>query len=127
MKNILIALAAAATLAAPAAAAPDRAAAPAAQEEVRIPFVNFGGVYSFHADQDDVVYLQDRHRNWYRAQLYGPCFGLPFAIRIGIDTHGSSTFDRFSRLIVDGETCPIESLTRSARPEKRAKAKRHPS
>jgi hypothetical protein len=90
-------------------------------EEARIPFANFrGGVRSFHADEQDVVYLQDRRRNWYRAELIGSCFGLPFARAVGIDTRGSSVFDRFSTLIVEGERCKLQSLTRSARPERRA-------
>ena len=72
---------------------------------------------------DDVVYLEDRHRNWYKAELIGPCFGLPWAFGIGIDTHGSPDFDRFSRLIVGDQRCAIGSLTRSAKPEKPWKKK----
>jgi uncharacterized protein DUF6491 len=118
MKTMILAFAAAA-LAAPALAASDRPAPPPAGEEVSIPFVHFGGIWSFEAQDDDVVYLQDRSRNWYRAQLYGSCFGLSFANGIGVDTKGSANFDRFSTLIVGHESCPIQSLTRSGPPPSR--------
>jgi hypothetical protein len=121
---------AAALLAAPLAAAPPHEEASGGEvrpeeapraEEARIPFANFrGGVRSFHADEVDVVYLQDRRRNWYRAELIGSCFGLPYARAVGVDTRGSSVFDRFSSLIVEGERCQLQSLTRSGRPERRA-------
>jgi len=124
--QLLLAAAAAALLAAPAAARPARSdplPAPAAQE-VRIPFADFHGIRSFHADDDRIVYLQDYRRNWYRAELNGPCFGLPWARRIGVDNRGSSTFDRFSILIVGDERCMIGSLSRSEGPPRRA-ARRH--
>ncbi|MDB5692121.1 MAG: hypothetical protein JWO81_1184, partial [Alphaproteobacteria bacterium] len=78
----------------------------------------------FEAQDDDLVYLQDRSRNWYRAQLYGPCFGLGWANGIGVDTGGSASFDRFSTLIVGGERCRIESLTRSGPPPRRHHGKK---
>ncbi|MBV8685327.1 MAG: hypothetical protein JOZ90_14635 [Alphaproteobacteria bacterium] len=125
MRNRIIALAAAAAaVAAPAAAAPGGQERAPAGEEVSIPFARLGGIRSFEAREDDVVYLQDRHRNWYRAELYGPCFGLRWAFGIGIDTRGSSSFDRFSALIVGKERCQIGSLTRSEGPPKKVRRPR---
>lgn len=121
MKYLFLALAA--LSAAPVAAQPRPAASAQAAEEVRIPFVSFGGIRSFRADRDDEVYIEDRSRNWYRAELYGPCFGLPWALRIGIDPRGSS-FDRFSVLLVERERCQIRSLVRSGPPPKKAKKPR---
>ncbi|HEY0412793.1 MAG TPA: DUF6491 family protein [Allosphingosinicella sp.] len=117
MRNLILSVAAAAALTAPAAASPP--APPPAGEEARIPFADFGGIRDFHAVGDDVLYLQDRARNWYRARLFGPCFGLPWALRVGIDTRGSSSFDRNSAVLVDGERCRIESVTRSGPPPKK--------
>jgi hypothetical protein len=96
----------------PAGAAP----APAAADEARIPFPNRGGILRMQADGDDLLYVQDRHQDWYRAQLYGPCFGLSRALGIGFDTRGSSDFDRFSTIVVGDERCQIRSLTRSGPP-----------
>ena len=117
MKTILLALTAA-SLAAPAAAvAPGPSAPPpAAGEEVSIPFAHFHGIQDFEPDGEDGVYLQDRSRNWYYARLMGSCRELPWALGMGIDTHGSPSFDRFSQLIVGQDRCPIQSLTRSGPP-----------
>jgi hypothetical protein len=91
------------------------------EREVSIPFVSFRNVRDFHAVGKDVVYLQDRSRNWYRATLAFPCFDLPWVHRIGIDTRGSNSVDQFSSLIVGGERCRIASLVRSGPPPKKAK------
>lgn len=120
MRSLFAAFALAAASAA-ASAAPPAPAPAAAPEEARIPFVSFGGVRDFDAVSDDTVYLQDRGRRWYRAQLFGPCFGLRNAVRIGLDTRGSSAVDRFSAILVRGERCQISSLTRSEGPPKKAK------
>ena len=127
MKKRLIQFAAAGFVAATALAAP----LPAQQHsttlgarEVSIPFVSFSNLRDFHAISKDVVYLQDRSRNWYRATLAYPCFDLPWAHRIGIDTHGANSVDQFSSLIVGRERCRIASLVRSGPPPKKAKRRR---
>ena len=114
------------TLAALAFAAPVSATPPAAPEhpperpeEARIPFANHGAVRNFRPVADDVVYFQDRQRNWYRAQLVGPCFNIRSALRIGVDTRFGGTLDNSSNFIVDGQRCPIHSLVRSEEPPRR--------
>src|SRR4051794_10414879 len=118
MRMIRLALAAAAALAAPLAATQSRPAPPpaAAGAAGSIPFVHCGGIWNFEAQDDDVAYLQDRSRNWYRAQLNGRCLDISWANAIGVDTRGSPNFDRFSYLIVGHDRCPIQSLTRSGPP-----------
>jgi hypothetical protein len=122
MKSLLIA--AAAALSAPAAASP-APAAPVGQE-ARIPFAAFGGVRNFEPNGREAVYLQDRGRNWYLARLFAPCEGLPWAHSLGIDNRGSGSVDRFSTLLVEGERCQIQSLTRSGPPPKKPRV-RHAS
>jgi len=108
-------------------------AAPAAVQDVRtlegarevsIPFARFGKVRNFRPDGRDAVYLQDRGRNWYYARLTHPCFDLPFAHAIGIDTRGGSSVDQFTTLIVGNERCRIGSLVRSGPPPKKVKKPR---
>jgi hypothetical protein len=127
MNKLILAAAgaAAASLAMPAAAGP-RPAPPVGQE-ARIPFASMGGIRSFHAEDDDIVYLQDYRRRWYRAELVGPCFGLRWAMRIAVDTRGSSAFDRSSALLVGDERCMLGSLTYSGPPPRRASKRRHAS
>ena len=122
MKKILLAIMAA-SFAGPAFATPavDSQHFSAKPQEARIAFPGLR-LRNFRAEGRDVVYLQDQKRDWYRAELIGPCTGLPFAQAIGIDTRGASSFDRFSAVVVEGDRCPLLSLTRSeAPPRKKAK------
>ena len=106
----------AAALAAPATAAP---APPAGQAS--IPFANHArAIRDFEAPSDDFVYLQDRQRRWYRADV-GPCFGLKWADRIGYDTRGGISLDSFGAILVEGRRCPIVSLTQSEGPPRTLK------
>ncbi|HLL30410.1 MAG TPA: DUF6491 family protein [Allosphingosinicella sp.] len=121
MKHILILLAAAA--AAPASAAPP----PADPEErqVSIPFATHPrAIRNFEAVGNHILYLEDRNRRWYRAELGGACWGLEWAHAIGYDTRGGLGLDRFGAILVEGERCPILSLTRSDGPPRRAKKKK---
>jgi hypothetical protein len=116
MKTLLILLAAA-------VAAPALAESPAKREEAAIPFANHPrAIRNFEAPGDDIVYLQDRQRRWYRADV-GYCFGLKWAHSIGYDTRGGINLDSFGTLLVDGQRCPIVSLTRSDGPPKKVKKK----
>jgi len=87
-------------------------------EEARIPFASFRSIRTFHPVGEDVVYLQDQQRSWYRADLTGPCFNIGTAVRIGLDTRPGDTIDNTSSFIVDGERCPIHSLVRSGPPSR---------
>lgn len=93
--------------------------APLPGPQASIPFVDHGGVRDFHAIDDRSIYLQARDRQWYRADLFGPCFGLPYAVGIGIDADPTGRLDRFGTIIVDGERCKIASLIPSEPPRQR--------
>ena len=94
----------------------------AAGKEASIPFIRLNGIRDFEADGDDAVYLQDRARKWYHANLVGPCLGLTTAIRIAVDTRfGGNSLDRTGTLLVDGERCRLLDLVTSGPPPKKAK------
>ncbi len=116
MNSLILALAAAA--AAPGAPA-DSEPPPRARQEARIPFVAFGTIRHFEPVGKNLVFLQDRRRRWYRAELAGRCLELPHAHYIGVDTGGGPFVDRFSALIVEGQRCQLRSLTRSEAPPPR--------
>jgi len=127
-RTLLSAALALAAIAAPPAAARQRQAGwPADQvgKETSIPFIAFNNLYNFQADSDKGVWLQDQSRRWYYAQVLGPCTGLPFAVRIGVDTRfGGDRLDRTGTLLVDGQRCSLTSLTASnGPPPKPGKAK----
>jgi hypothetical protein len=87
-------------------------------EEARIPLAGYR-VRSFRTVGFDTVYFRVGRRDWYRATLIDHCLGLPNALRLGFDTHGSSTLDNTSSVIVGGESCRIHSLVRVAEPPPR--------
>lgn len=101
------------------------AAMPAAAEfkpiEMSIPFVSHGGIRDWRAIDRDTLYVQDIHRNWYRAELMTNCFDLPYAEAIGFEARGTDRFDRFSSVIVRGQRCPLQSFVASGPPPKKAK------
>lgn len=85
-----------------------------------IPFVNHGGIRDWQAPNNRTLYVQSRNRQWFRAELMGPCQGLDFADRIGFHTGPSNTFDRFSSIVVRGRRCHIASLERADGPARGA-------
>ncbi len=82
--------------------------------DVSIPFVNHGGIRDWRATDDHTLYIQAQNQQWYKATTVGDCIGLDFEDRIGFDAGATDTFDKFSRLIVRGQPCPIQSLEKIA-------------
>ena len=106
-----------------AAAIADPAVAEPADErsQASIPFASQRhSIRDFEAPDDRILYLQDRRRRWYRADL-GYCFGLKWANAIGYDTRGGLSLDSFGAILVDGQRCPIVSLTHSEGPPRKMK------
>jgi hypothetical protein len=105
-----------------AAAGSALAAAPPRGEQASIPFANHrDAIRTFEAPSDDLLYLQDRQRRWYRAEIGAGCFNLSSAPAIGYDTRGGLGLDQFGAILVDGRRCQIVSLTRSDGPPGRHK------
>jgi hypothetical protein len=94
------------------------------RSQASIPFAGHRhAIRNFEAPSDDLVYLQDRNRRWYRADV-GYCRGLKWANAIGYDTRGGLSLDSFGAILVDGQRCPIFSLTRSDGPPRKMRKKR---
>jgi hypothetical protein len=109
-------LATAAVGAAQAAPAKPAPAALAKPPEASILFANNRGIWDWRATDDHTLYVQDIHRDWYRASLFAPCTNLPFAQTVGFKTGPLDTFDRYSTLLVDGERCTLTSVVKSDPP-----------
>jgi hypothetical protein len=94
--------------------------------DVSIPFVNHGGIRDWRATDDHTLYIQAQNQQWYKATTVGDCIGLDFEDRIGFDAGATDTFDKFSRLVVRGQPCPIQSLEKIAGkpPSSKPKAKK---
>ena len=65
-------------------------AAPAKLPEASIPFANHHGIWDWRATDDSTLYVQDIHRTWHRAVLFGPCINLPFSQSVGFQTEAST-------------------------------------
>lgn|SRR5690606_2969481 len=95
--------------------------APVKIPEAAIPFVNTGSsIRDWHADGRHGLWVQDAHGQWYYARLGVLCEGLDFTVRVGFDTRGTDTLDRFANVVVPGYgSCAIESFTKSEAPPER--------
>lgn len=82
-----------------------------AASEARIHFISHGGIRDWDADGDRALYVQDQRRRWYHVQLMIPCFDLPHVLTIGVETHSTDTFDKWSAIIVKGERYQVQSVT----------------
>ncbi len=85
-------------------------------KETSIPFANFHGIRNYETDGNDGLWLEDSRHRWYYATVAGPCWNLDFAQQIGYDTRGSTTFDKFSAIIVGQQRCQILSVVTANKP-----------
>ena len=100
--------------------APDRPG-----RQVTIPLVGGSSVRTFQPTRNgDAVYIQSFRGDWYLAQLYGPCFDLPYASRIGFKSFSSMSLDRGDTILAGRQQCKIASIVRSGPPPKKAKKHR---
>lgn len=84
--------------------------------DARITFPNHGGIRNYEANEERGLWIEDRQRRWYYAKFIGNCRGIDYANGIAFDTRGSSSFDRFGAIAVNGDYCLIESLVTAEKP-----------
>ncbi len=86
--------------------------------EVEIPFVQFGAIRDWRPDGRNGLYIQGTGDQWYYAKLMGSCNGLNFTDTVAFDTgRGARQLDRFSSVLVEGQTCQFTSLVKSDPPK----------
>jgi hypothetical protein len=92
--------------------------------EASIAFPNYGAIRNFEADGTDGIWLEDDRRRWYYGEFLGKCHDLNFAQAVGFDTRGTPRFDKFSKIIVNGDRCVLTSLVTAEKPLSRKERKR---
>jgi hypothetical protein len=108
MRNYL----AAAVLLAAAGCATTTDPAPAATgPETYIPYAGRDGITEWRVAGKDGIYARALTGGWYLVRLTGPCSGLRSEMPLMFQTT-QGRLDRFSAISVDGEYCPVESVTR---------------
>jgi hypothetical protein len=85
-------------------------------KDVSIPFADEGSIRNFDPVDSYTLYIEDVSGRWYKASLMGSCTDLPFATAIRFDVRGTHTLDRNSSVIVNGRSCPFESLVETTVP-----------
>jgi Family of unknown function (DUF6491) len=124
MKYVIVIGALALSLSAPAALAKPKVHVwPELGVEASITFPD-RTIRNFEADGDRGIWIEDQQRRWYYGTFIGPCQDLNFAQGIGFDTQGLSRFDKFSRIIVRGDRCQLNSLVTAEKPLSRKERKR---
>ena len=106
-------------------AAPAIAGTAATPREASIPFANHGGVDDWRAESSDVIYFKDSRRRWYRAELFGPAFDLPYVEHIGIDASPSGSLDRWSTIYVRGHRYHFRSFEQVDGPPPKKRKRAH--
>ncbi len=101
------------------------AVAPAYQvieENASVPFAG-NRIHGFEVSEDGrAVIFRAGVNEYYRATVWPPCSSdLRFEHRIGFQTENSGgRLDRWSRVLVNGNSCPIQTLDRIAPPVRSA-------
>lgn len=90
----------------------------ASGEETAIPFVSSIHDLEWKAASDESAYIRGGNGEWYLVRTTNRCTRLLSARAIGFDTSALNQLDRFGALLVEGQRCPVASVTRSARPPK---------
>jgi hypothetical protein len=118
MKSIQLAAALSLACALPACTTPDYSsgsAAPSDAAQASIPFADQrSAVLSWQPDGQEGLWVQDGSRQWYYADLIGPCIGLPNTVRVGFETGATNRLDRFSHVVIpcERERCAFSSFTK---------------
>lgn len=85
--------------------------------EASIPFINHGGIYDFHVENDQGIWVQAASRKWYYGKFFSPCIGIESAIQLGFQGGPTDTLDRFGTVVSRGAgRCKLTSLRASTPP-----------
>ena len=97
------------------------AAAAEAPAETSIPFVSSIGSVEWKAASDKALYVRGGNGSWYFVRTTNRCTRLRAARAIGFETSALDQLDRHGAVLVQGQRCPVASVTRSAGPPKKAR------
>jgi hypothetical protein len=75
-------------------------------------------IRDFYAQSDKVLYVRAQNREWYKAEMAAPCWGLPQSDHLKIDMTDGTTLDSNSVVREHGERCQIASVSRVDGPDR---------
>jgi hypothetical protein len=92
-----------------------------ASDETAIPFISSLPSVEWKRVSDDAVYIRGGRGEWYLVRTTNRCTRLRSALALGFDTSALDQLDRHGALLVQGQRCPVASITRSGEPPKSAR------
>lgn len=98
------------------------AAAPKSDETV-IPFINSLSNVEWKAVSDDSAYVRGGRGEWYLVRTSNRCTRLRTSLGLGFQTSALGQLDRHGALLVQGQRCPVASITRSGEPPRKTRRK----
>jgi hypothetical protein len=104
------------------AGTPARAAGEAGAETV-IPFVSSIGSVEWKRASDDSLYVRGGNGRWYFVRTSNRCTRLRTSLGIGFETSALDQLDRYGAIRVDGQRCPVASITASDGPPRKVRRK----
>jgi hypothetical protein len=87
------------------------APAPPAGAETAIPFVRSQGILDWQAAGDDGLYVRGYDGRWYLVRTTNRCPRLRAALNVGFVTSAIDQLDRHGAILVEGDRCPVASVT----------------
>jgi hypothetical protein len=100
------------------------AAAPAIAKdrsgETVIPFMSSLNAVEWKPASNDSLYLRGPRGDWFFIRTMNRCNRLRTSSGIGFQTSARDQLDRHGAILVEGVRCPIESITRSEGPPRKA-------
>lgn len=81
-----------------------------------IPFVSSMSNIEWERASDDSLYLRGPNGRWYFVRTTNDCSRLAASLGIGLETAGLDQLDRHGAILVQGQRCPIGSITASDGP-----------
>jgi hypothetical protein len=95
-----------------------------AGREVVIPFVSSIGSVEWKRASDDSLYVRGGNGQWYFVRTTNYCTHLATSLGIGLQTSALDQLDRNGAILVQGQRCPVASITVSDGPPRKVRHKR---
>lgn len=91
--------------------------------QTAIPFVSSIGSVEWKHAGDEAAYVRGGNGQWYLVRTSNRCTRLRSSPALGFETSALDQLDRHGALLVQGQRCPVASVTLSDGPPKKAARK----
>lgn len=89
--------------------------------ETAIPFISSLNSVEWKRLNNRAVYVRGGNGDWYLVRTTNRCTRLASSSALGFETSALNQLDRFGALLVQGQRCPVASVTRSEPPPRKTR------